>query len=366
MRPLLVLVLGALFAATAHAGPVGERHLVATNPTAALRDAEHRSQVRVTVWYPAAPGAVEKSIDLGPPGKPLMLVGSVAADAPFADSRPRPVILFSHGFGGSARGMGWFGLPLARAGYMVVAVDHPGNNGGDKMTAAAAIMPWDRPGDLAAALAAAKADPTIGPHMDLARLGVSGFSAGGFTALVSAGARVDMNRFVAFCRAHPTDGVCAPQKEFALTQDEARKTIAASPELTAEAARAGEDHSIPGVKAAFAIAPAIVQGLPPKGLARIRIPVAIILGDADPVAPPPTNGLAAAKAIPHAELKVLPGVGHYDFIATCTPAGVAAIPVCADKVPQEPTHRAAVDMALAFFARTLGAPPRLASEGPLH
>jgi predicted dienelactone hydrolase len=88
----------------------------------------------------------------------------------------------------------------------------------------------------------------------------------------------------------------------------------------------------------------------------MKVPVAIILGDADPVAPPETNGLVAAKAIPHAELKVLPGVGHYDFLSTCTPAGVAAVPLCTAKVPQDQSHQAAVDMALAFFGRTLGKP----------
>jgi predicted dienelactone hydrolase len=343
-------------ATASHAGPVGERHLAATDPTAALRDAQHRSQVRVTIWYPAAQGAVEARIDLGPPGHPLFRVGAVAPDAPFADDRPRPVILFSHGFGGAARMMGWFGTALARAGYVVVAVDHPGNNGVDKMTAAGAILTWDRVQDLRAALDEVKADPAIGPHLDPGRIGVSGFSAGGFTALVSVGARVDMRRLQAFCRQNPTDGVCAPQKEFALSQEDAERALAA-PDLAAEAAHAGDDHTIPGVRAAFAIAPAIVQALPPDGLARIATPVAIILGDADPVAPPATNGLVAAKAIPRARLEVLPGVGHYDFLSTCTPAGVAAVPLCAAiKVPQDPTHDAAIAMALDFFARTLGAP----------
>ncbi len=355
LAALLSLLIAAGFATAVQAGPVGERHLVTTDATAALRDADHRPDVRVTVWYPAADGAVEQRIDIGPPGKPLFLVGAVAAGAPFADAKARPVVLLSHGFGGTARMMAWFGAPLARAGYVVVAVDHPGNNGMDKMTAPGAIMPWDRPEDLRAALAAAKADPAIGPHMDMGRVGVSGFSAGGFTALVSAGARVDMTRFLVFCRAHPTDGVCAPQKEFALSMDDAQRVLA-SPEIAPEAAHAGDDHSIPGVRAAFAIAPAIVQGLPPEGLARITVPVAIILGDADPVAPPDTNGLVAAKAIPHVELKVLPGVGHYDFLSTCTPAGVAVVPICTAKVPQDETHKAAIDMALAFFARTLGAP----------
>ena len=81
----------------------------------------------------------------------------------------------------------------------------------------------------------------------------------------------------------------------------------------------------------------------------------IILGDADPVAPPATNGLVAAKAIPNAQLKVLPGVGHYDFLSTCTAAGVAVVPLCVyDDVPQDPTHQAAIEMGLAFFDKALG------------
>ena len=343
------------FAATAHAGPVGERHLTTTDAAAALRNADGSSNVRVTVWYPAAAGAAEQRLDLGPPGHPLFIVGAAAPDAPFADARARPVILFSHGFGGAARMMGWFTTALARAGYVVVAVDHPGNNGLDKMTVAGAVLNWDRAEDLRAALAAVRADPTIGPHLDLARLGVAGFSAGGYTSLVSAGARVDIARLMAFCRANPTDGVCAPQKEFVVTQDDIQRALA-TPAIAAEAAHAGDDHRIPGVRAAFAIAPAIVQALPPEGLARIDVPVAILLGDIDPVAPPATNGLIAARAIPHAELRVLPGVGHYDFLSTCTPDGVAHVPVCADKVPQDETHTAAIDMALSFFERTLGPP----------
>src|SRR5580658_4604087 len=214
MRALLLIAALAVaqFAGPAFAGQVGERHITATNPTAALRDAAHSDTVRVTVWYPAAADATEVSLDLGPPGKPLFLVGSAAPDAAFADARPRPVILFSHGFGGSARMMAWFTLPLVRAGYVVIAVDHPGNNGADKMTVGGAIMFWDRPGDLAAALAAVREDPAIGPHLDLGRLGVAGFSAGGFTSLVASGARVDVARLRAFCDAHPADGVCAPQK----------------------------------------------------------------------------------------------------------------------------------------------------------
>jgi len=354
----LIIAAALAWAALAHAanaGPVGERHLKTMSPTAALRDAEHRPDLRVTVWYPAAAGSKEERIDIGPPDKPLFLVGAVASDASFADARRRPVILFSHGFGGTARMMGWFGTALAREGYVVVAVDHPGNNALDTKTVAGAILSWERPGDLAAALEAVKSDPRIGPHLDLRRLGAAGFATGGFNALVSVGARVDMKRFLAFCRERPTDGLCAPQQEFAVTLDQAQRALA-SPELAGEVAHAGDDHSIRGVRAAFAIAPASIQALPPESLARIKVPVAIMLGDVDQLMPPATNGLVAAKAIPRAELKVLPGVGHYDFISTCTPAGMANVPICTAKVPQDQTHQAAIDMALAFFGRTLGKP----------
>ncbi|THD81744.1 MAG: alpha/beta fold hydrolase [Phenylobacterium sp.] len=353
----LIAALAALFvsAGAAAAFPVGERHLMTTSPTAPLRDAEHRAILRITVWYPAAADAKPLPLTIGPPDKPLFEIGEVAADAAFADGKRRPVILFSHGFGGTARMMGWFTIPLAAAGYVVIAVDHPGNNGMDKMTAPGAMMFWDRPEDLRDALAKVEADPAIAPHLDARRLGVAGFSAGGFTALVAAGARIDLPRFRSFCQANPTDGVCAPQKEFVLTQDDAAK-LAVAPEFAPEMARANGAHAVPGVKAAFAIAPAIVQALDPESLKAMRVPVAIILGNADPVAPPKTNGLAAAQALPHPELTELQDVGHYDFLAPCTPAGEQTVPLCNTKAPKDATHRAAIHAALDFFEHTLGAP----------
>ena len=120
------MLLVALATGTAAATTVGERHLVAHEASAALRNASHDDDLRITVWYPAASGAVEAPLDIGPPGKPLFTPGSAAPNADFEDARRRPVILFSHGFGGTARIMAWFGTALARHGYVVIAVDHPG------------------------------------------------------------------------------------------------------------------------------------------------------------------------------------------------------------------------------------------------
>ncbi len=334
---------------------IGERHLITTDRTAALRDAQHRDQIRITVWYPAVSGSVEKPLDIGPPGHPLFKPGSAALDAPFADNKRRPIILFSHGFGGTARIMAWFGTALARQGYVVVAPDHPGNNSMDQMTVAGALLFWERPHDLAAALKEVESDPTISAHIDPFRLGVAGFSAGGFTALAAAGGRVDLKRYSAFCVAHPADGDCQPQKEFPITREQAEAFID-SPAMALERKRSHGDLSIPGVKAVFVMAPAIVQSFTPTSLAHIDVPVSIILGDADPVAPPAANGEVAAELIPGAKIKILRGVGHYDFLAECTPAGTAAIPFCPTTVPRARTHREAIKDALSLFDRTIGRP----------
>jgi predicted dienelactone hydrolase len=331
----------------AHADPVGETHRVTTEKTAVLRDAERRDQLRVTIWYPATKDSVEQPLVIGPPDKPLFEVGSVAFDAPFADRGSRPILLLSHGFGGSARIMGWFGIAMARAGYVVIAVDHPGNNSMDAMTTAAAMLPWDRAEDLRSALAAAEHDPVIGPHLDKTRVGAAGLSAGGYTALVAAGARPDPDpdHYVAFCAENPDDGVCRP------------KTLD-SPEIAAERARAGEGHTLPEVQAAFVMAPGLVRTLDPASLLAIRTPVCIMLGDEDKDVSPAKNGLIAAKAIPGATLLRLPGVGHYDFVADCTDAGRATFPQwCTFSAPQADTHRQAIAAAQEFFARTLAKAP---------
>jgi predicted dienelactone hydrolase len=340
----------------AHAAPVGEMHLVTTDASASLRDAEHRPEVRVTIWYPAAPDATEQKVTIGPPGKPSFDVGSDAPDAAFAPGQDRrPVVLLSHGFGGTARIMGWFGIAMARDGYIVVAVDHPGNNGVDKMTVAAVLLWWDRAEDLRAALNAAEQDKTIGPHMDLSRVVVAGFSAGGGTALLVAGARVEPGRLERFCQANPDDGTCRPQRELAFTRADAEEVLK-RPDIQAEMAHAGDDHAIPQVRAAFVMAPAVVQAFAPASLQQMHVPVEIILGDADTVATPTTNGLAAAKMIPNVSLIRLPGVGHYDFRSSCTDRGRAIIPICKTKVPQADTHRQAIEAAEAFFSRQLNIP----------
>lgn len=343
------LVIGA----GARAGTVGETHRTAHTPSAALRDAQHRDTLHVTVWYPAADGPAEAPLQIGPPGKALFDAGSAAAEAPFGPGR-HPVILLSHGFGGSARMMAWFGTALARAGSVVIAVDHPGTNGRDPITMAGSLLVWDRAVDLRVALDTAKADPRIGPHLDTRRLGVAGFSMGGFAALLSAGARVDIEHIIAFCQSSAADATCAAQAEAPDQTMAAREQALKTPAMAALAKHAGDDYAIPGVRAVFLMAPGGIEALAPASLHALTTPVHVLFGDADTVAPPASNGQLAADSLPHAALRILHGVGHYDFLARCTALGRQREPLCQHmEVPQSRTHASAIADAEAFFARQL-------------
>ncbi|UQA22361.1 alpha/beta hydrolase [Stenotrophomonas sp. NY11291] len=349
----MILMVSAAVADASETQAAGERHGATTVASAAVRDAQHHDALRYTVWYPALAGSRETALTIGPPDAPLFDVGRAAMEAPVAGDR-LPTLLLSHGNGGSARMMGWLGTSLARAGYLVIAVDHPGNNGIDTMTLPGSILSWLRADDLRAALAAVRADPVLGPHVDPERLGVAGFSAGGYTALLAAGARPDLQRLLAFCRAHPDDGVCRPQQEAATHTMEARQAAAASPALSPWVAHANDARPIPGVRAVFLLAPAIVQAFAPEQLSSLRQPVSIVLGEADAVAPPQSNGEAAQALIPGAVLMRLPEVGHYDFLAACAPAGLQRLPeLCTSRKPKVDTHAQVVDAAVRFFADAL-------------
>ena len=263
----------------AHADPVGETHRVTTERTAVLRDAERRDQLRVTVWYPALEGSIEQPLVIGPPDRPLFQAGSVAFDAPFADGVAHPILLLAPGGGASASMVGWFGIAMARAGYVVISVDHPGDNSADVKTTATMLLAWDRAEDLRSALAAIEHDAVIGPHLDKARVGVAGVSWGGYTAFVAAGARsADPDRLLTFCTENPHDGICHQHARAKTPMTPAdRKNTLDLPEIAAERARAGEDHSLSEVQAAFVMAPGPIQMLDPGSLLAMRKPVSIIL-----------------------------------------------------------------------------------------
>jgi predicted dienelactone hydrolase len=367
MRICLLLLSCAALAATAKGDKHDKRHEAASfkvgmtsrvfHPKAERnwRGAEHQ-ELRVTVWYPAAENAVEVQQEIGPPDAPLLLAGKAAEHAAMAPALEKwPLVLLSHGTGGSAMQMAWIGTALARAGYIAVAVNHPGNNALEPYTAEGFMLWWERATDLSEVLDGILADPEFGPAIDASRIGAAGFSIGGYTVLALGGARTDIGVIIDLCKTQPDSLVChVPEMKDMGTPEQmlaaVRKTSGVS------LARSDESYRDPRVDAIFAIAPAVGFTLTPDSLHAMRVPVDIVVGAADAIAPPKDNGDYIRAHIRGAKETVLPNVVHYTFLDTCTAAGKQKLGVfCADPqgVDRDAVHRQVNEMAVQFFDRAL-------------
>ena len=311
--------------------------------------------LHVTVWYPAADTSIETPQLIGPPDKPLFDAGSATPHAAFAPSlEPFPLILLSHGSGGSARQLAWLGTALARAGFIAAAVDHPGNNAVSGYTLEGFTLWWERATDLSEVLDGLLADPELSPHIDKDRIGAAGFSLGGYTVLELAGARTDVAALFDLCHKDPANTVChSPEMKDMPTPDKilesVRKTSGES------LARSADSFRDPRIRAVFAMAPGLGFTQTPDSLHQIRIPVDLVVGSADPIAPPASNANLIKAGIRGARETILPGVVHYTFLDTCTPAGKESYPVdCTDPpgIDRAAVHTQVSDMAIQFFART--------------
>jgi predicted dienelactone hydrolase len=311
--------------------------------------------LKTAIWYPAAATATRsETIFGGPPDKEIFAPVTVAADAEISlESQTYPLILLSHGTGGSAIQMMWLGYYLASRGYIVAAVNHHGNTAAERSYAAQGfLLYWERARDLTAVLTKLLADPFFGGRIDRDRIGAAGFSLGGYTVISIAGGRFSPREFDSFCRSPQRDFTCEPQAEFPDAPrlfEELKKT---DPVVQESLRHANDSFRDKRIKRVFAIAPALGSGFTKDGLAQIRIPVFIVIGQADKVTPLATNAQRYANFIKGARLTVLPGeIGHYTFLAECNFHGRAVLDLCRDDeaIDRASVHQRVAQLALEFF-----------------
>lgn len=116
-----------------------------------------------------------------------------------ASGAPAPLVVFSHGLGGSREGYSYLGANWAARGYASLHVQHAGSDsrlwGGNPFevvsrlqSAASATEAVDRVRDLRFALDQVFAAPGLGNRLDPARIVAAGHSYGANTVLLAAGA----------------------------------------------------------------------------------------------------------------------------------------------------------------------------------
>ncbi len=328
MRRFIVLIVSALLLVTvlplaaqrpdaplyAQRGPyaVGTRE---------LRLDDEKRPLTVTIWYPTegSPGS-EPDHDY-PLALALTVPGHAYGDAvPLASDTSYPLIVFSHGSGGSRVLSLFYTEHLASYGFVVIAADHPGNNvvntglGGFLGSSQDFVSNYAlRPDDVLRQIALAEdlnASGDFAGLIDVERIGVTGHSFGGWTALSAAGARLDLDHLKHWCADNNDDeNVCFVES---MAQD-----IATARGFDTVPAGAWDATTDARIQAVVALAP---WNAPILDFSGMTAPTLVIVGTGDQVTIPERDAytvfdnLATAKS-----LLTLDHAGHYVFIDECPP-----------------------------------------------
>ncbi|TDY21699.1 putative dienelactone hydrolase [Paraburkholderia sp. BL6665CI2N2] len=314
------------------------------------------------IWYPVDTSVPQTPREIGAPAQPIFHGHAAAHDAPLSTARTSyPLLVLSHGTGGTADSLDWLAAALAAQGYIVAGANHPGNNAAAPMTRDGFMLWWERAADASEVLDGVLADPLLGPHVDRERIGAVGFSLGGYTVLELAGARTNLPAFERFCASPEADAICHPPEAARISDASGAAPSALddlSPATKASRARSGASYRDPRVKAVFAIAPALGEAFDANSFADVTIPVSLLAGEADVIAPVATNIHRIAGLLRSAHVEMVPGASHYTFLDTCLADVVARLAgICRDGpgVDRDAVHALAADRAIRFFAATLPA-----------
>lgn len=263
---LVVLTAAALWPASAPAGVVVE-DVAAPDPGSAPLD--------LRIWYPSAPSRAK-----------------------------RPLVVISHGTGGGKTGHADTAAALAQAGFVVVALTHTGDNYRDLGAVGRGVHLDQRPRHVMRVLDYMLGRWSQRATIDPERIGMFGFSAGGFTALVMAGAEPDLSRGGAFCTARPEAWTC--------------RYLRGRGYSTADLARRPATVWLhdPRVKTAVVAAPAIGYGFDRGNLAAVRIPIQLWAAEQDDVVD--DSGVTIRRDLPVSpEWHEVAGAGHFSFLEPC-------------------------------------------------
>ena len=314
-RTLLTLIL-CLAAASAPAAGFRFIEVPADNEGPALRGA---------VWYPC--DAPNGEIQLGTVTMPGVRDCTVTG-------KHWPLVVISHGSGGSFLGHHDTAETLADAGFVVAAISHPGDSFQDLSRQGHLSAFASRPVDMKRLV-----DYMVERWPDRSRLaageiGFFGFSRGGYTGLVAAGAIPDFRVGMSLCAQANDIPLC-------------------------EEIRKGEFPRPPAsdmrIKAAVIADPLSV--FTADGLKRVAIPIQLWASarGGDGVTPEQVDAVRRNLPAPP-EYHVAANTGHFSYLAPCSPAQAQSIPVICQDMPgfdRAAFHKDFNAEVLAFFRLNL-------------
>jgi predicted dienelactone hydrolase len=257
--------------------------------------------ITVAIFYPSADKP--SPVTFGP-------FTTLAAEDGKIDGRGLPLVVLSHGRGGSFVVHHDTAERLADAGFVVAALNHPGDTELDKSLFYDLSIYMQRPLDVKRVIDYLTGASPLATTIDPSRIGIYGFSRGGYTALVAIGANPDFALGLPLCQER-TDKIC----------DQIRAQEYPKEPLT-------HDRRI---KAAVVADPVSVF-FTAEGLAGITIPVQLWGSEkgGDNVEPKTVEAVNTALKAPHTFTKV-DHSQHFSFLLVCPPKCVEqGLVICID------------------------------------
>lgn len=254
--------------------------------------------------------------------------------------RDLPLVVISHGQGGSLLGHHDTATALADAGFVVAALNHPGDTYGDDGRAQQLSIFESRPRDVSRLVSFMT---QRWPQREVLRpraIGLFGFSRGGYTGLALVGARPNLQ--------------AASQR---ICQGLTRWLMPLCWRASASGAHI-QPQVDPRIRAAVIVDP--LNLFDAAGLAQVRVPVQLWASQqgGDGVKLPDVEAIRNALP-PGTEYHVAQGAGHFAYLAPCPPALAADGPkLCRDPdgFDRVAWHRQMNAAVVRFFQARLNSP----------
>jgi len=276
------------------------------------------------VWYPCA--APPTAMQVGP-----FSIFAVK-DCPIA-GKNLPLIVMSHGRTGSFLGHRDTAQVLADAGFVVVAVSHPGDNAQDASHSNDLSAFVDRPAEIKRLVDYLLDSWGQRGVIDATRIGFFGFSRGGYTGLVVVGAEPRFDAAIGLC-AGQTSAIC----------DQVRRGGVPPPvhDRRFKAAVIADPLSIFFTKGSFN---------------EVRVPIQLWRSErgGDGVTPTSVDAIAGELPSPP-EFRAVPNSQHFSFLPPCPQDLARGAPeLCIDPpgFERDAFHNEFNAAVLAFFRKTL-------------
>lgn len=327
MRMRIAVFAAAVLLATPSFGSVGFQQ-------ATVPDSQGKP-IAVGIWYPSDAPAAPHPLDL--------FTQTVAVNGSVSGGR-LPLILISHGAYGSLASHYDTAIALAKAGFVVAALTHTGDNSTDQSYIGNRKDLIDRPRQVKVVLDWMLSSWADRGKLDSGRVGMFGFSLGGFTTLVEIGGTPELPRMALLCSTRPDAPECAFIK---MSHGDQLQPGAVHPVWTHDAR----------IRAAVVAAPAASFLFGPGDLRAVKVPVQLWRAEKDTNAPDAWNSGLVREELPVApEEHVVPGVDHYIFLAPCSAALASAVPEICHDAPgfdRAAFHAAFNRSVIAFFQKEL-------------